>query len=201
MYRSVGLTGGIATGKSTVTRILREHFGVPVIDADQIAHEIVRHGKPGYQPVVEYFGRQILGDDGEIVRARLRELVQDDDARHKLESLLHWLIFDEIRARQQWIDIWIKPRIIVVDVPLLFETASQRRFDTTVLVTCSPMVQRDRLMTRNGWSQEMADFWINTQMPLARKCELADHILENVGTLDELITDISSLLDTLLRKE
>ncbi len=195
----VGLTGGIATGKSTVASIFRR-MGVPVIDSDAIAREVVEPGTEGYKRVVEAFGPEILDGNGRVDRRRLGALVfSSPDRRRLLESILHPLITERIhgeleRHRRRGADV------VVVEVPLLFEKGLDRQMDFTVVVYAPEDVQLKRLMERDGLSEEEARARIRSQMPVDEKAKLADYVIENTGSLKELEEQTRWVLEQVRRK-
>lgn len=176
----IGLTGGIASGKSQVTNYLKDKNYL-VIDADKIAREIVNPGQAGYQAVVNYFGTGILTEEGEIDRDRLGQIVfQDSNQMKKLNELLHPLIFEKIlsliRAASE--------SIVFVDIPLLFETKDEMSkiglsFDEVWLVFVDSQTQVQRLIQRDQISQEFAKQKIASQMPLGAKRGLAQLVIDN----------------------
>lgn len=179
----VGLTGGIASGKSEVARRLAEH-GAVVIDADDLAREVVAPGTPGHAAVVERFGHEILRADGVIDRKRLGAIVfADEAARSALNAIVHPLVRAGAAARE---DAAPQGAIVVHDIPLLVETGQQDRFDVVVVVAASPQLQRHRLLAGRGMAPEAADARLAAQAPLAEKVAAADVVIDNNGTLAEL---------------
>ncbi len=175
----VGLTGGIATGKSTVARILEDRLGVPVINSDQIARDVVKKGRVGYKRVVEVFGHGILDNSGEIDRAKLGKLVFDDPQKRRLlESILHPLITQEIDRRLKEKE-QEDHKLIVLEIPLLFEKGLQNRVDYTVVVYAPEEQQLERLMQRDGLSLEEAKKRLKAQIPIDEKVKLADFVIDN----------------------
>lgn len=180
----IGLTGGIACGKSTVSGMMRE-LGLPVIDADQIARDVVRPGEPAYRAIVEEFGRDILNDDATIDREKLGALVfADEEKRKKLEALTHPPVFRAIAEEVRRLARERRAKAIVIDAALLFESGLSDSMDETVVVSVPEEIQRARLMERDGLSLEDARRRIASQMPTAQKEELAKYILDNSGDRD-----------------
>jgi len=181
----VGLTGGIATGKSTVASLLRAR-GVPVIDADQVAREIVEPGQPALQALVEHFGPDILDAEGRLIRKALRErIAADDQARAALDRITH----PAIRARmaQQLAELATQGHpIAVVEAALLVETGSYRQYDTLIVVSCSRQTQLERLLARDDTDPATARGLLDAQLPLEDKEAVADVIIRNEGTLPDL---------------
>lgn len=181
----IGLTGGIGTGKSTVARILRER-GVPVIDADLVAREVVAPGTPGLAAIVGRFGRGILREDGALDRAALRAIVSRDPmARGDLEAITHPEIFAGIAGRLAELAADGEARA-VVEAALMVETGSYRTYDEVVVVTCAPETQLGRVMARDGAPEADARAFIATQMPLAEKEKYATILIRNDGTEADL---------------
>ena len=170
----VGLTGGIAVGKSYVLGVLRE-LGCEVSDADTLAHQAVEPGKPAYQDIVNEFGRAVLNEDGTINRAALGGLVFTDAAkRESLNAIVHPRVFE---AQAEWLAA-VAARdphaIAVLDAALMIETGSYKRFDKVVVVWCEPALQLERLMARNNLPRAQAEARIAAQMPSAEKLKYAD---------------------------
>ena len=181
---TVGLTGGIACGKSTVAAILREH-GVPVIDADQVSREIVAPGEPALAEIVETFGAGMLAADGTLNRGALGALVMGDSAvaraeREKLEAITHPRIFGRIGERLMAHAAAGTP-IAVVEAAIMVESGNHRAYSALLVVACSPEVQRARLMARQGFDAQTAQRWIDSQMPVADKVAVADAVVNNDG--------------------
>ena len=195
----VGLTGGIASGKSLVSAYLRE-LGIPVIDTDEIARQVVAPGQPAWHSLSAAFGPDYFLPDGTLDRAALARLVfAQADARRHLESITHPAIYDEVdRQIAEWRRRPHPPALIVVVVPLLFETAAEARFDATVLVTASLAAQRARLRRDRGLSRAEVDARIAAQLPLADKVARATFVLENRGSQALLRRRVRALLRQLM---
>ena len=190
----VGLTGGIATGKSYVTRRLDE-AGLPTIDADRLAREAVAPGSAGLRAVVNRFGRDMLTEGGALDRAKLGALVfRDATARGDLEALVH----PEVRRRiAEWQEKLVKNGYrgpLVADIPLLFETGRTGDFDAVVVVACDPACQRARLMERDGLSDVEADQRIAAQWPIAEKVRVADYVVRTDGTFEDTDAQVEVLV-------
>lgn len=180
----LGLTGGIATGKSTVTNIFKE-FNFPVISADEVAREVVEPGTNGLAQIVETFGEQFLNSDGTLNRSKLGKLVfSDHDKLDKLNDLLQPVIHHEI-GRQITKLKENHPALIVLEIPLLFEQHNEEMVDYVMVVITSDHDQLKRLKQRNGLSNEEASQRINSQMPLKDKINLADIVIDNSGSVEE----------------
>lgn len=189
----IGLTGGIATGKSTVSRYLQER-GAWIVDADRIAHEVVEPGEEGLQQVVAHFGSAVLLPDGRLNRQRLGHLVFSDAVKRKaLEQILHPLI----RARM-WAEVerarTANSPWIVLDVPLLIENGLYQEVDAVILVVVSQETQLARLMERDHVSEEEAKRRIAAQMPLDEKRHYAHFIIDNDGTIEATYKQIDEIL-------
>jgi dephospho-CoA kinase len=190
----VGLTGGIATGKSTVGRLLRER-GVPVIDADQVARDVVAVGSPGLAKVVERFGREVLLPDGALDRGKLRAIVvRDAEARKDLEAITHPAIREAIGTRLADLAASGVP-VAVVEAALMVETGSYRLYDALVVVSCAPETQLRRLVERDGHPEPEARAMIATQLPMAEKEKVATVVIRNDGDLDALRAQLDGAWD------
>lgn len=178
----VGLTGGIASGKSVVSRQLAE-LGAHVIDADTLAREVVAPGGPAWQPIVDAFGRDVLRPDGTLDRARLGALVFADPVkRRRLEEITH----PPIQARRQVALAALEARgfdgLVIQVAPLLIEVGAAAHVDRLVVVYVTPEVQLARLMARDGLAEDEAQRRIASQMPLADKVRLAHYVIDNSGS-------------------
>ena len=194
----VGLTGGIASGKTTVCRLF-EAKGCTIIDADVVGHNLLLRGQVGYEPVVKAFGRGILGETGEIDRGKLGELVfSDRNLLDQLNRLLHPEVILTIDERLAALRVKDKFRVIV-DASLMIESGFHRRFSRLVLVTCTLEQQMERLMTRNRLIEEQARQRIALQMPLDQKRAFATDIIDNSGTLERTRMQIDVVFEDLER--
>lgn len=189
----VGLTGGIATGKSYVLEVLRE-LGCAVIDADNVAHQAMEPGQPAYDDIVAEFGPTVLSEDGTINRAALGALVFADAARRaRLNAIVHPRVFE---AQAAWLaDLATRnpQAIAVVDAALMVETGSYKRFDKLVVVYCEPQLQLERLMTRNNLSREQAEARIKAQLPTAEKLKVADYVINTSRGFEETRQQVEAL--------
>jgi dephospho-CoA kinase len=181
----VGLTGGIATGKSTVSTMFA-HLGARIVDADLLAREVVMPGQPAHAAIVREFGPDVLEGDGTLDRKRLGAIVFADAARRqRLEAIIHPAIF----VRQQRIlsvyDEEAFEGIVVWDAALLVESGSARRMDKVVVVVADADTELRRLMARDGFSEEEARRRIASQMPLGEKVKVADYVIDNSGSRAE----------------
>lgn len=179
----IGLTGGIASGKSTVARLFRE-AKVPVIDADEIAREVVRPKKKAYREIVASFGQGILKEDRTLDREKLAEIVfADESKRTLLESITHPEIMRKITQK---VRTFRKKKIsfVIVDAALLFESGLDRQMHRNILIRIDPEVQLRRLMDRDGLTEAQAWARILAQMPTAEKEKRAQWMIDNSGSLE-----------------
>lgn len=179
----VGLTGGVASGKSTVAAMLAE-LGATVIDADALAREVVAKGTPGLDRVVAEFGEALLTPDGELDRPAMGRLVfGDEQARKRLESIVHPLVFERIVALEQDAP---KDGVVVHDIPLLAENGRSGDFDAVVVVDAPPEVQLERMLRDRGWTREDAESRMRAQASREQRLALATYVVENTGTHEDL---------------
>jgi len=193
----LAVTGGIATGKSTVTRMFKE-LGVPVIDFDLIAREVVEPEKPAWQDIVAYFGQQVLLEDNQLDRKKISDIVFSDmEKRKRLESFTHPRIQMEFIGRLNEIVDKDPEAIILVDVPLLIELNMQYMFHKTLVVFTSGERQLERLLAREGISREEAATRLKAQLPIEEKVGYADFVIDNNGSLEETRQQVLDLLPVL----
>ncbi len=189
----IGLTGGIATGKSTVARILGEQ-GISVIDADVLAREVVRIGSVGFREVLQVFGPVVLSPDGSLDRKVIGQLVFGHPEKlAQLEAIIH----PRVRALQRQNRLLLEKNgttIAFYDVPLLFEKSLQDDFDATIAVLCNEANQLERLMKRDGLGRQEAEKRIRVQLPLIEKARRADYVIRNDGSVDDLRRDTLAML-------
>lgn len=189
----LGLTGGIASGKSTADSFFLKR-NLPVIDSDVIAHDILNIGQLGYKKVISYFGQDILNSDRTLNRKKLGQIVFNDQSKlNVLNQITHPLIFSEIEDKITQNKLLKKP-VVIVDAPLLFETKVKDYCDKTLLIAVPEELQVQRLMTRDRLNKTEALNRIKTQMPLSQKEKLADYVITNTGTIKELETKLANLL-------
>jgi dephospho-CoA kinase len=192
----VGLTGGIGSGKSTVSRLLAER-GAVVIDSDELAREVVEPGTPGLAAVVDEFGDQVLTADGRLDRERLGTLVfADADARARLNAIVHPLVRAASAERLAGVP---DDAVVVHDVPLLVEAGLAGGFDLVVVVSVCPAVQLDRLVRLRGMTPEAAQARMAAQASPEERLAVADVVLTNDGTRDELVAQVAALWDRVVR--
>jgi dephospho-CoA kinase len=192
----LGLTGGIATGKSTVTAMLREQ-GIPVIDADQIAREVVELGKPAYEAIVRHFGKEILLPGGQIDRKKLGEIVFSDEAeRQKLNAIVHPEVRRVMREEAEAAEK-NGAKIVFMDIPLLFESKLQHMVDKIVVVYAPAHLQLARMMERDEFEEEQAQKRLRAQLPIEQKRTDADFVIDNTGSREETEKQVIQLLGRL----
>lgn len=189
----IGLTGGIGSGKSSVSKLLRD-TGYEVIDADVVAQSCLEKGTPTYNQVIEEFGKSLLSENETIDRIKLASLVFGNrDQLEKLEAIIHPAVQAEvIRKRKQLERSHVKAAFY--DVPLLFEKKLTDQFDFVVVVYCSEDQQIERVMQRNKFSKEQVLERIHNQMPLAEKKNLADYTIDNSKGLADLDNSVAEFL-------
>jgi dephospho-CoA kinase len=179
----VGLTGGIASGKTTVAKMFGD-LGVPIIDADDLAREVVEPGTPGLQAIVDEFGEDVLDQSGRLDRKKVGELVfGDEEARETLNAILHPRIGAAGAKHIQAYEDHPAP-YVVYEAALLVETGAYKAFPVLVVVSAEESVQRLRLIARDGYTVSEANARIESQLPLGRKIALADHVVTNNGDLE-----------------
>jgi dephospho-CoA kinase len=180
----VALTGGIATGKSYVLDRFRRR-GVPCLDADELAHGVTAAGTEATAAIVERFGADILAADGSVDRRKLGPIVfADPSARRDLEAIVHPAVYRAIQAGLRGFELVGDGAFAVVDVPLLFETGAQDKFDKIIVTMCAPETQLARLRER-GLSEEAARQRLEAQWPTERKVAGADYVLNSDRTFEE----------------
>jgi dephospho-CoA kinase len=191
----VGLTGGVAAGKSAVAGILRD-LGAVVVDADVLAREVVAPGTPGLASVVGEFGREVLGDDGGLDRAALGSVVFADPARRAaLEAIIHPLV----RARAAEIEAGAPAGTLVVhDIPLLVETGQAGDFDAVLVVDVPEEVQVERAVRERGWTPQEARSRIAAQATREQRRAAATHLIDNSGTPEDLRHRVTEVFEELV---
>lgn len=179
----VGLTGGIASGKSTVSAMFAD-LGAVIIDGDVLAREVVAKGTPGLSAVIDLFGDELLTPDGELDRPAMGAIVFNDEAKRKqLESIVHPLVFERYAA----LEAATGPDDVVIhDIPLLAESGRAAEFDAVVVVDVPEEVQMQRMLEDRGWTEADARSRIASQATREDRLAIATHVIENVGTLEEL---------------
>lgn len=199
MTRIIGLTGGIATGKSTVSNILREN-GIPIIDADQLTRRLQQPGSVGLKRLAAEFGQQVVQPDGQLDRQRLGQRVfSDPSSRRKLDQVMQPLIREAVADQ---LAIFKRQQVpaVVLDFPLLFEAHYDQDCDYIIVVAVNRQTQLQRLMARNGYSKQEAEERITAQMPLERKIQRADRVIDNSGSLDSTRKQVAQFINALKSK-
>ena len=193
MAKIIGITGGIASGKSTVTNFLR-HKGFEVVDADALVHQLQKPGGRLYQVLVKHFGEKILLENGELNRHLLASLIFSNPEEQEWSKRTQGeIIREELAALRN--QLTQTEALFFMDIPLLFEQNYASWFDETWLVYVNRDVQLERLMKRDQISKEAAESRLNSQWPLERKISLASHSLDNNGNQEQLITQVVQLLE------
>jgi dephospho-CoA kinase len=198
--KRVGLTGGIASGKSTVCKMLRSK-GASILDADLVAHSLIRKGKPSYAHVLETFGQDILGPDGEIDRGKLGTLVfGDPEHLNLLTRILHPEVIRQILAELAKIEDETPQARVIVDASVLIESGFYRSFQYLIVVSCQPEQQRERLKARSNLLEEQVRQRITSQIPLEQKAKFADWVIDNSGSLNDTRMQVDRLWDELVQR-
>jgi dephospho-CoA kinase len=194
----VGLTGGIASGKTAVSKIFAS-FGAKVLDADEVAREVLLPGQPAWTKLRQAFGQEFFHPDGTVKRKQLRKLVfADPEKRSQLNAIVHPEVMKEINRRSEIFSSSDQTEVLLVDVPLLLEVGLVNRFDKIVVVYVSESVQISRLLQRDGISEEEAKQALKAQMALSKKVEQADYVIDNSGTLEETQAQVKRVWQELL---
>lgn len=190
--KRIALTGGMGTGKSHVRAVFAA-LGVPTIDADTLARDVVAHGTPGFDAVVAKFGRGILNADGDLDRRALAAQVFADPAkRHDLEVILHPRIKGAI---DQWFAS-LNPdaqRFAIADIPLLYEVGLDKEYDEVIVTSCSPDTQKKRIMARDNLDAAEVQGRLDAQLPMAEKVERATYVVDTSGTLVQTNAQVHAL--------
>ena len=192
----IGLTGGIASGKSTVGRMLSER-NFPVIDTDKLAREVVEQGKPALEELVRAFGTEILKDDKSLDRHRMLEMILTDAGTRRLvENIIHPYVFKRMDQMLQQLAA-SGNNVVIVEVPLLFEAGWQDLFDYIISVVAPELICTKRLAERKNMSIDVASKWMATQISQEVKAERSDYIVHNNAGLDELQIKVNRLSEIL----
>jgi dephospho-CoA kinase len=190
----IGLTGGIASGKSTVARMILD-MDIPLIDADVEARKVVEKGEKAYLQIIEAFGSEVLKATGDIDRVKLGSIVfHDEDKRLQLNAIVHPAVRESMNDEKvKYVDLGNS--VVVLDIPLLFESKLTNMVDKTILVYVDAEVQLNRLMSRNQLIESEAMARIKSQMPLIEKIKLADAVIDNNGTINDTQTQLIQILN------
>jgi dephospho-CoA kinase len=193
----VGLTGGVASGKSTVSAMFRE-LGAVVVDADLLAREVVARGSVGLAEIVTAFGDKVLGPDGELDRAAMGTIAfGDEEARRRLEAIIH----PRVRQRGAELEAAAGPDAVVVhDIPLLAETGQAETFDAVVVVDVPVDTQLRRLVERRGMTLDDARARVAAQATREQRLAVAAHVIDNTGTLEDLRDRVTEVFAELTEK-
>lgn len=195
----VGLTGGIATGKSAVTARFKER-GAVIIDFDAMTREVMEPDMPAWNDIIDFFGESVLNDDRTLDRARLADVVfADPEKRLKLERFIHPRLFEEYSLRIAEIEENDPDALVLVDTPLLVEVNLQSMFDEIVVVYATREEQIERLTARDGLDEEAILARLDAQMPTEDKLEHADYVIRNSGSLEDLNHEVDKVFEVLLK--
>ncbi len=198
----VGITGGIACGKTTVSERLAEKGAIP-INADEIGHQLLKADSPVIRELVDAFGQEILEESGNVSRKKLGAIVfNDKSARERLNAILHPLIIQRSRSRARQLVLEDPSCVVLLDAPLLIEAGAYDSVDLIVVVTASSEIQSQRILERSHaqnrpLTENEAQARIDSQMPISEKIKYADVVIENDGTLEELYEKVDQLWDQL----
>ncbi|OZU89752.1 dephospho-CoA kinase [Virgibacillus indicus] len=189
----IGLTGSIASGKSTVS-LMFDDFNIPVIDADKISREVVNPGEKAYNQIIEAFGDEILLDDKTLDRKKLGAIIFTNELKRKtLNEIVHPAVREKmLERRDEYIEAGASS--VVLDIPLLFESKLTHFVDRTVVVYVDETVQLNRLMERDGYTEEEARQRINSQLTVKEKANMADAVIDNNGSKYESFQQLEKLL-------
>lgn len=190
----IGLTGGIATGKSTVSEMLKKN-GAHIIDFDVLSRVVVEPDLPAWKDIVDFFGESVLNEDRTLNRTRLGEIVFDDEEkRRQLQGFIYPRLFEEYSRRVEEIRETDPEAIIIVDVPLLIEIRLQHMFEKIIVVYAPEEQQLRRLIERDGFSREDAEKRLQAQMPIEEKLKHADYVIHNTGSLEDTEIEVGKIL-------
>lgn len=193
MPKVIGLTGGIASGKSTVSELLSV-FGFKVVDADKAAREAVKKGSKGLAQVREVFGDEAIDENGEMNRRYMGDLVfNHPEKRLELNAIIHPIVRDIMEEEKQ--EYLKQGYNVIMDIPLLFENQLENTVDEVWVVYTSESIQMDRLMQRNNLSLEDAKARVYSQISIDKKSRMADHVIDNLGDKLELKQNLERLLE------
>lgn len=189
----IGLTGSIASGKSTVAKMI-ESYGLPIVDADVVARQVVEPGTPTLKKIAEAFGPEVIAQDGSMDRAKVGSIIfHNEEMRQTLNGIIHPAIREEmLRQRDEFISFGEKN--VFMDIPLLFESKLEHFVEKIIVVSVNKEVQLQRLMERNGFAEEEANARIATQIPVKEKEQLADAVIHNNGTLEDTAIQLQNIL-------
>lgn len=191
----IGLTGSIASGKSTVSSMFNE-YNIPVVDADKIARDVVCPGEEAYHQIVKTFGKEILLEDNTIDRKKLGTIIfPDEEKRTQLNEIVHPAVRKSmVKQKDDYVSTGSK--CVVLDIPLLFESKLAHFADKTIVVYVNKETQIERLLKRDGSTEKEANSRINSQLSLDQKAKMADAVIDNNGTIDQTKEQLDDLLKT-----
>lgn len=200
MGKTIGLTGSVATGKSTVSKMIQK-AGIPLVDADIAARKVVERGTVGLAEIVAYFGKEILLADGSLNRAKLADIIfKNEEKRQKLNKITHPRVKDYmLEERKRYFSMGEK--VVFFDIPLLFESHLESLVDQIVVVWVTPETELKRLMERNNLKKEAALDRINSQMGIDEKAKKADFVINNNESLEKTEKQVSAFIDRFVNNE
>jgi dephospho-CoA kinase len=199
LSRIFGLTGGVACGKSTVAAMFAE-LGAKVIDADRLAHELIRSPLPAYHDIVRHFGFEVLDSQGEIDRKRLGDAVfADPDKLRVLNTIVHPRVLERIGQLAEAFHLQDPHALVLVDAALIYEAGVADRFAKIIVAWCGPEQQLERLMAKAGLSREEAERRIAAQMPVEEKRRRADYVIDCSGSLENTKQEVDRLYSAVLK--
>jgi dephospho-CoA kinase len=199
LSRIFGLTGGVACGKSTVAAMFAE-LGAKVIDADRLAHELIRSPLPAYHDIVRHFAFEVLDSQGEIDRKRLGDAVfADPDKLRVLNTIVHPRVLERIGQLAEAFHLQDPHALVLVDAALIYEAGVADRFAKIIVAWCGPEQQLERLMAKAGLSREEAERRIAAQMPVEEKRRRADYVIDCSGSLENTKQEVDRLYSAVLK--
>jgi len=195
----VGLTGGIATGKSTVSDMFEER-GAVIVDFDVLSHDVIEPDMPAWKDIVDYFGPSVLNEDRTLDRARLGDIVfADTEKRRKLEGFIYPRLFEEYSRRIQEIGEKTPDALVLADVPLLIEVKLQGMFEKIIVVYATREQQLQRLTGRDGLDRDAMLQRLDAQMPIEEKIKHADYVIDNSGSLEKVEREVEKVHSALVK--
>lgn len=200
MGKTIGLTGSVATGKSTVSKMVQK-AGIPLVDADIAARKVVEPGTEGLAAIVAYFGKEILLADGSLNRPKLADIIfKNEEKRQKLNEITHPRVKDYMLAERKRF-LAAGEKVVFFDIPLLFESHLESLVDQIVVVWVTPETELKRLMERNNLTKEAALARINSQMGIDEKAKKADFVINNNESLEKTEKQVSAFIDRFVNNE
>ncbi len=191
----IGLTGNIATGKSTISAMFKNTYHIPVIDADIVSRQVVEPGETAYQQIIETFGEEVIQEDQTINRKKLGEIIfQDDRARQKLNAIVHPAVRTRMEKEKND-QLEAGATSVVLDIPLLFENNLTYLVDRTIVVYADEKTQLERLIDRNQLTEKEARNRMNSQMNIKEKVRKADAVIDNNGTVEHSADQLKDILN------